>query len=137
MDMLVCPHCKKHRIVTSRIPSDMVVVLPCPSCHELSVVYRNHVIPISRRIIERGSFEERKTHLAEVIAEFLEAGIFPTGGDACGDACAKDSDMPAAAEDAVETDIEFKPISPEEMEKFARIDLKCIDNTAYFRRHFG
>jgi len=28
-------------------------------------------------------------------------------------------------------------ITPEEFDKFVRIDLKCLDNAAYFRRHFG
>ena len=138
MDMVICPHCKTHRIVTSRVPKDVIVVMPCPACHELAVVFRSKVIALSRRILERGSFDERKNHLAQVIAEFLEAGMLPFQQE--GD----DEDIPLgrfegsgrrrrAAKKAVQPD----PISDEEVDRFSRIELKRLDNPAYFRRHFG
>ena len=76
MDLVVCPHCKAHRIVTIKVPKDVVVVMPCPSCHELIVLFRNRIIALSRRILERGTQEERKAHLADVIGEFLDEGLF-------------------------------------------------------------
>ncbi len=132
--MVVCPHCKTHRLVTSKVPSDVVVVVPCPVCHELSVLFRKKVIPLNRRIIEHGTFEERKNHLAHVIAEFLETGMFSLGeGHAEESALAADesAEYKEQAQDAAKT------ISEEEIDKFVKIDLKCIDNPAYFRRHFG
>lgn len=134
MDMVVCPHCKTHRIVTSNVPKDVIVVMPCPACHELTVFFRNRVIALNRRVIERGTFNERKNHLAEVIAEFLEAGILPLMGeepleaglDAAGGA-------PVPPRRRRSRDL----ITEEEVERFTRIELKRLDNPTYFRRHFG
>jgi uncharacterized protein YbaR (Trm112 family) len=143
MDMVVCPHCKTHRIVATRVPKDVVAVMPCPACHELAVLFRNKVIGLSRSIIERGTFDERKDHLATVIAEFLEAGILPLQQD--------DSENNAEGEFALDPfralrprrrprgvkDETKDPISQEEVERFTRIELKRLDNPTYFRRHFG
>ncbi|MCF6284038.1 MAG: hypothetical protein L3K26_02460 [Candidatus Hydrogenedentes bacterium] len=139
MDMVKCPHCKSHRIITSRIPKDVVAVMPCPSCNELSVLFRNKVIPINRRILEEGTKEERTQHLAQVITEFLEAGILPFQDGSPGFESA--IEMPAkgmpdfdSASDALQS---LEPISDKEAEKFGRVDLKCLDDAAYFKRHFG
>ncbi len=140
MNMVVCPHCKSHRIVTSKVPKEVVVVMDCPACHELSVLYRNGVIPLDKRVLEGGSFEERKTHLAGVIARFLEAGPFPfssEAGEAPEEALDERGPAKEAAPDADKEGEFVPPISDEEFQKFVRIDLKCVDNSAYFRRHFG
>jgi hypothetical protein len=133
MDMVVCPHCKTQRLVTSRVPKDVIVVMPCPSCQELSVLFRHRVIALNRRVLERGSFSERKNHLAEVIAHFLEAGIFPLLHDEPGDHSFEDMDTAALHAPTPDHDL----ISEEEVERFTRIELKRLDNPVYFRRHFG
>lgn len=136
MDMVVCPHCKTHRIVTSRVPKDVVAVMPCPSCHELAVLFRHKVIPIDRRILEEGTKDERTQHLAQVITEFLEAGILPFQEGAANFESA--IDLPSSNDSTDDDDMEpLEPISDKEAEKFARVDLKCLDDSAYFRRHFG
>ncbi len=136
--MMLCPHCKKHRFVTAKVPKDVVFVMPCPACHELSVFFRDRVIALSRRIIERGTFEERKTHLAHVIAEFLEAGMLSMGtkGEAM-EREAEDESTFLPDEGFTELPEDIIPISEQEFEKFVKIDLKCIDNDAYFKRHFN
>lgn len=138
MNMVVCPHCKSHPIVTARVPKDVVAVMPCPNCQELAVLFRDKIIPINRHILEDGTREERTQHLAQVITEFLEAGIMPfydgSSGFDSGD------DDPADATSPADGDIEhadLEPISDKEFEKFARVDLKCLDDAAYFKRHFG
>ena len=138
MGMIVCPHCKAHRIVTSRVPKDVVVVVPCPACHELSVLFRGKVIPISRRILERGAKKERIRHLAHIIEEFLEAGVLPLRGK-----IPTGEDESFGEPEDIAGDMPFDdgppevPISEKELEKFVRIDLKHIDNPTYFKRHFG
>tara|TARA_R110001592_G_scaffold94018_1_gene272598 strand:+ start:360 stop:782 length:423 start_codon:yes stop_codon:yes gene_type:complete len=139
MNMVVCPHCKTHPIITTRVPQDVVAVMPCPSCNELAVLFRNKVIPIDRRILEEGSKEERTQHLAQVITEFLEAGILPfregnPGFESSIDIPADDTEVVDGVNDELES---LEPISQKEAEKFARVDLKCLDDSAYFRRHFG
>ena len=137
MDMVVCPHCKSRRIITSRVPKDVVAVMPCPSCHELAVLFRDKIIPINRRILEEGTKEERTQHLAQVITEFLEAGILPFHeGDHEFEASNELAEQGDEGTD--DTSLEaMDPISDKEAEKFARVDLKCLDDAAYFRRHFG
>lgn len=139
MDMVVCPHCKARRIITARVPKDVVAVMPCPSCHELAVLFRDKIIPINRHILEEGTKEERTQHLAQVITEFLEAGILPFQEGDSGftpreeDGLEESESHPELPEGLNAMD----PISDKELEKFARVDLKCLDDAAYFKRHFG
>jgi hypothetical protein len=126
----------------------VVVVMPCPSCHELVVLFRNKVIPLSRKIIEHGTREERKMHLADIIDEFLDAGAFLSAGEDSEDAEQESepaTDSPARllrrrprdAESASEEASADPPITQEEFDRFLKIDLKCIDNATYFKKHFG
>jgi hypothetical protein len=139
MDTVVCPHCKTHRIITTKVPKDVVAVMPCPNCHELAVLFRNKIIPIDRRVLEDGTKEERTQHLAQVITEFLDAGILPFQEGSAGFESA--IEMPMGDSDDYESDSEelqsLEPISDKEAEKFGRVDLKCLDDAAYFKRHFG
>lgn len=134
-----CPHCGEAGFHVVRLPKEVVAVMACQRCHELSVFFRNKIIPIDRKILETGTFEERKMHLADVIAQFLEAGLLPL-------------EQASDEEGAIENDVESgkvekprrrrvrqknMPITDQEMDRFVRIDLKCIDNPTYFKRIFG
>ena len=138
MRRIVCPHCKTQRIFAARPPKDIVVVMPCPSCQELVVLFRNRVIALNRRIIEQGTREERKQHLGDIIDQFLEAGVLSSEqtDDGAESAATSEEAFRAAGEPSTDS-LSKKPITQEELERFLRIDLKCIDNSAYFKRHFG
>lgn len=134
-----CPHCGKNRIITTDVPRDVVVVVPCPECKEFVVLFRDKTVGLSRRILEHGTREERTAHLAEVIEAFIEPGMF-SGDDAASriegaevSPLGEDADDDADAEGAYEAE----PITQDEVDRFVRIDLKRIDNARYFRRHFG
>ena len=140
MNVVMCPHCGNQRIVTSKVPRDVVVVLPCPACNELVVLFRNKVIALNRQIIESGTFEERKAHIAEIIAEFLEPGMFGLP------ARPEPDEPPAAYDEEDEEDIEEPaadhppkdtPITQSEVDRFVRFELKRIDEAEYFRKYFG
>ena len=134
--MVVCPHCKAHRFFPGRPPKDVLVVLQCPSCRELVIMFRHKVIPLSQRIIEQGSREERVTHYATILDELLQAGFLrPPGGD--GGPPADAAPPFPGAESLYDSDPDREPITDEEFERFHRIELRCIDNAAYFKRHFG
>ena len=138
MDMVVCPHCKSNRIITSRVPKDVVAVMPCPNCQELAVLFRDKIIPINRRILEEGTREERTQHLAQVITEFLEAGILPFHeSDSDFDSDDDEADEPMKRRETERVTQGLDPISDKEAEKFTRVDLKCLDDASYFKRHFG
>lgn len=137
MGVLVCPHCGNHRIVHARVPKDVVVVLPCPSCHELVVLFRNKIIALNRDVIEHGTFEEKKLHIAGIIAEFLEPGMFPALSgetraetDNAAEEAAPSSKASAAAPEA-------SPIQQSDVDRFVSFDLKQIDQAAYFRKYIG
>lgn len=133
-----CPHCKEYGFHLDKMPKEVIAVLACQNCEELAVLFRGKIIPLNKRVLESGTLEERKEHLADVIGQFLESGLF---------------NLPAADEDAPEAEEEAprepapptnpfdpagnKPISDQEMERFLKIDLKCLDNPAYFKRIFG
>ena len=134
MDMISCPHCNAHRIVSRDMPKEVVIVVPCPSCQELTILFRGKAIPLDKKIIESGTFDERKEHFAGIIAEFLEAGVFPMDIDIALNA-GSDEDGAQLGEEGEMLE-EFTPISDEEFQKFVRIDLKCLDNDAYFKRNF-
>jgi len=139
MKSVFCPHCKTHRIFTSQVPKDVVVVMPCPHCYELVVLFRDKVIAIDRQIIEHGTREERIDHVAKIIAEFFDAGMFSL------DPGELQENMEQAAGMMEHESPEKKPgkprpttpISREELDRFVKIQLKCIDNTTYFKKHLS
>lgn len=145
MNLVVCPHCNSHRIVTAKVPKDVVVVMPCPSCKELVVLFREKVIALDRTLLEQGSQEDRKAHLAGVISEFLDPSLFKfTSLPAVETSESGKAESPDFAPDAlqiVESAQEkpkwSTPISDREFERFTKFQLKRLDNVEYFRRHFG
>lgn len=153
MQTVDCPHCKAQRIITSSTPKDVVVVMQCPACHELVVLFRGKAIALNRRIIEQGTIDERKAHLAEVIVEFLEAGDFlqslregrtasPLGADHFLYGDADEADAPAVSADAGEAVARAQlkrpgPITSEEIDHFLQMELKGIGDASYFKKHFG
>ena len=76
MSEVTCPHCGKTRIMTTRIPRDVVVMLPCPECHELVVLFRGKAIPLNREVLQNGTKEERRNHIAEIVEECLPPELF-------------------------------------------------------------
>lgn len=149
MKLVLCPHCGHRHIVGSSIPKDVVVVMPCPSCNDLVVLFRNKTIGLKRQIIEEGTFEERKDHIAEVISHFLGPDILLPEGFASAEAVNEldqpddDSDEDEAAEwsaqeaEEGEESPNSNPITQREFERFVKIDLQQIDDYSYFKRHFG
>src|SRR5262245_40469650 len=75
MDRPMCPHCNSGQLAVARVPKDVVVVMPCPACSRLVVMCRRKALALDRAILERGSQQERKMHIAGIIAEFLEPGL--------------------------------------------------------------
>jgi predicted RNA-binding Zn-ribbon protein involved in translation (DUF1610 family) len=136
MNVVSCPHCGHRRIATLKASRDVVVILPCPACQELVVLFRHKAIALSREVIENGSFDERKNHIAEIVAEFLEPGVLPnlTLGAGRPERGPGEDDAPDGADLA---DEEENPISDTEFQRFVRVDLERIDESTYFRRHFG
>ena len=137
-----CPHCGEAGFVVEKLPREVVAIMACQNCNELSVMFRKKIIPLNKRVLESGTFEERKEHLATVIAHFLEAGMFSfeRSDSNVGGAMFElpqrlrrrqrhKPTMPLEPRDA--------PITDQELNRFVQVDLKCIDNPTYFRKIFG
>lgn len=145
MHSLLCPHCKSHRIVTSNVPRDVVVVMPCPACGELTVLFRNRAIAVDKHVLEKGSRDERIAHCSNVIAELLDSGMFfadegpPT----------PDSAKPAESQEMEQETVRESPaprpprvrrrraISQDEVEHFVSVELSQLDDATTFRKLFG
>jgi hypothetical protein len=139
-----CPHCGEPGFPVERLPREVVAILVCRHCNELSVMFRKTVIALNRKVLESGTFDERKEHLATVIAHFLEAGIFPfdmsgTGSDGAMFELPQGLQLPQRRrkKPALPVESYHAPITEQERDRFVQVDLKCIDNPAYFRKIFG
>ena len=128
-----CPHCKEYGFLVGKLPKEVVAVLACHHCEELSVLFRGKIIPLDKRILESGTFEERKMHLADVIAQFLESGDLDFTPEAGRESRRR---RPAQREEESK-EAPDAPISDQELDRFIQIDLKCLDNPTYFKRIFG
>lgn len=84
-------------------------------------------------MLEDGSFAEKRDHIAEIITEFIEPGMFDFSQMAEGashDAASREA-SPAGDSPL------HGPISQNEIEQFVRVDLNRIDEAGYFRKYFG
>lgn len=154
MNSVTCPHCNSDQIVTAKVPKDVVVVMPCPACGELVVLFRDKAIALDRKVLEEGSTEERIKHLAQVINAFLESGVLPI--DSSEEEAPEPRRKPrrlkrrrprrpraefeteGEAESGTEPEAEEeRGISDDEFDRFVKHELHRIDDPGYFRRHFG
>ena len=126
----LCPHCAAKPLPVFGMGENVVAIIPCPCNDELLLYFRDNVLALKRSVLESGTFDERKEHLGTVAARILELAM--QGG---GITTAEELFEAVAPENGAP--IIPVPITVEEMEKFVRINLRCLDNSAYFKRHFG
>jgi len=129
--------------MTTRIPRDVVVMLPCPECHELVVLFRGKAIPLNREVLRNGTKEERRNHIAEIVEECLPPELFSevVNWDFT------DAGLPIAFGDrkvrrrrrgaAPEEDGRDRPITDEEVARFRKFELHRLDEPRYFKKYFG
>ncbi|MCX8065318.1 MAG: hypothetical protein N3G21_09130 [Candidatus Hydrogenedentes bacterium] len=155
--MILCPHCNQQKIGSGRLPPDVVMILPCPSCHEYSVVFRNKAIPVNRKIIERGTRKEKIEHLANIIEMFLELALPKQNGETHSENIEENLDtlnefdsreteqkkrllgggLHSVKGNLPEFQVPNNPITEEEVRQFIENDLKCLDDPEFFKKHFG
>jgi len=138
-----CPHCgARGQIMVP--PVGAIIIGPCPQCNELVVVFCGHVLPLDKDTMENGTTEDRRDHLLMVLTDFLQERIAKLLSDDVefeetefGDTAsleagsyAEPSDVPEVAEP------EANLITETELERFTDVDLKLLDNKAYFKSVF-
>lgn len=137
---VICPHCQGHHLPTAELPREVVVVIPCPECKELAVLFRDKVVPVNRNLMKTGTRRQRILHIAEIMTEFIDSGVLPEAqsillGDNLPFLSTEDC-TPAAPASCYE-DTHPKTISDEEFLQFQQVELRAIDNAAQFKRIFG
>ncbi len=154
-----CPHCGARGQIMMP-PVGAIIIGPCPQCNELVVVFCGHVLPLDKQIMESGNLDERREHLLSVLMEFLQDRIGKLMSEEAeaaenseaseaeagesfdeSDAAAVGGAVPAASgaealNEEKKPQTNATPITQSELERFASIDLKLLDNGAYFKSVF-
>lgn len=135
-----CPHCGAQGQILLP-PVGSIIIGPCPECKELVAVFCGQVLPLDKHIMENADVDEKRSHLLEVLTDFLE--------DRVGKLMTDDGAIPEDYEeyDGPEPDSEeperlaskqvAKEISQGEVDQFLDVDLKLLDNQAYFKSVFN
>jgi hypothetical protein len=139
---LVCPHCDGTHLSTGHLPKEVVAVVPCPACQGLCVTFREKVVPLDKTLLKSGTRRQRILHIAEIITEFVDSGVVPEANSILlGDNLAlfEGEESAPHAEAARAHEHTAKPVSitDEEYLQFQQVELRSIDNAAFFRRTFG
>lgn len=144
-----CPHCGARGQLMIP-PVGTIIIGPCPQCNELVVVFCGQVLPLDKDTMENGSTKERKEHLLEVITEFLRdklgdllINVTNSIPESMDNKELEDGSHPIQEIKDSPPDFPIKrptkdrgPISQSEIERFTDVDLKLIDNKAYFESVF-
>lgn len=142
-----CPHCGTHgKIMVPLVGS--IIIGPCPRCTELVVVFCGQVLALDKEIMVSGDILDRREHLLGVLSTFLEDRI---GTLLTEDFVIDESSVPDAEEnekflldDEAAGSSRVSPasekeqwITQSEVDHFTEVDLKLLDNRAYFNSVFG
>lgn len=123
-------------------PIGSMIIGPCPQCEEMVVVFCGQVLALDKELMQNGDLDDRREHLMSVLTEFLrdrvgkllseEAPAQDEDGEEVSGLVVDDTDSIAAQASEEETG----PISEAEFQRFSSVDLKLLDNDAYFRSVF-
>ena len=122
-----------------------IIIGPCPRCSELVVVFCGHVFALDKETMENGSTDDRREHLLGVLMEFLHDRISRLLSDDVellegepGEEVAETDDGYASGIPSFDENPQAgkNPISQTELEIFTNVDLKLLDNKAYFKSVF-
>lgn len=127
MTEVVCPHCGASKSIVAP-PPELVVVAPCPKCGEWVLLFRKKAIAIDRNVLENGSLQEKKAHVADIVGTFLEPDIEAELGKPLVEETEQHQpeELPRA-----------ESIPQREIDDFINIDLHLIHKKNYFERLFG
>lgn len=138
-----CPHCgARGQIMVP--PVGAIIIGPCPQCDELVVVFCGHVLPLEKQVMESESIDEKREHLLGVLTEFLQDRIYKLlteEGEAGAESDVATEQSEASEEAGPLSDDDkrggaMSPISQSEFDQFTDVDLKLLDNRAYFKSVF-
>jgi hypothetical protein len=142
-----CPHCGTHgQIVVPPVGS--IIIGPCPKCTEMVVVFCGQVLALDKSRMRSEDVSDRQEHLLEVLTDFLGSRIStlltedfipvdsPEMNSSEFEEFGLDEDTPDAIDILPEIESD-EHITESEVEQFMDVDLKLLDNRAYFNSVFG
>ncbi len=132
-----CPHCEAERSLRVPRSKHVVLVVTCPACGEMALLFEGAVLGLQKEVFESGDRDAISTHVAEIVAQLMEQGIRVL-----------QTDQDDAEEDVAEAHAARsqrrrrrkgarREISDDEVRHFVRVELEQINDPEYFRRHFG
>lgn len=141
---VTCPHCGAHGQIMLP-PVGNIIIGPCPECRNPVLVFLGNVLKLNPKVIANGTPAQKQDHLLEIMQEFLHgriAEMIPNDDGSAEPAtqaravhnCNSNKDPEARDRESLDR---RGRITKGEMQQFIALDLSCIDNADYFRRHFG
>lgn len=134
-----CPHCQAQGRLALPRPS-VLLIGPCPVCHELVLIFAGETFPIDTRTFESGGVSDKKAYLENILGDFIRQSvqqIFASPGNT------KSSSPPHSDpfSDPRRASRVDRPkqgrITDSEFERFVSEDLQALDNPRYFEDIFG
>lgn len=124
-------------------PVGAMIIGPCPQCKEMVVVFCGQVLALDKEIMQGGELVERREHLMSVLTTFLQERVGKMLSDGVpSEDEDEDEDSGVLAEEMLGEHEGAAPgdrpglISEAELQRFSAVDLKLLDNDAYFRSVF-
>lgn len=139
---VTCPHCAARGQIMLP-PLGAIIIGPCPECSGMVAVFCGQVLPLDNAIMTGGTGAEKRDHVGLVLGNFVQERVARLFS---GDSAQPESNP--AAEYAEATDFEATPhdgdprptssalITTEEVDSFVNVDLRLLDNPAYFKAIF-
>ena len=142
-----CPHCGTHGQIMVP-PVGSIIIGPCPKCTELVVVFCGQVLALDKEIMKCDDVSDRREHLLGVLNSFLQERISTLlTEDFIVDDVPVAEPMEFEEIPLEEESMSLSNILPEkdsslgitqgEVDQFTDVDLKLLDNRAYFKSVFG
>ncbi len=148
-----CPHCKARGQIMIP-PVGSIIIGPCPQCEDLVVIFCGQVLALDKVLMNEENIETRREHLLSVLNTFLEDRISTLMSE---DFNINTKSLSEVVDDAEleESEVEFvedeasvdftalsdaeqsQSITQSEVDRFTDVDLKLLDNKAYFKSVFG
>lgn len=128
-------------------PVGAVIIGPCPHCQEYVVVFCGQTLALDKILMTEASIDDRREHLLGVLNAFLRDRISNLLTEEMGIEAASEVDdlsdfeefesneNPLAFTEMVDAKIDAA-ISQNEVDRFTDVDLKLLDNRAYFNSVF-
>ena len=126
-----CPHCGARGQVVLP-PTGVIVMGPCPECHEFIAVFAGRTVAVDKTVMSEGTPDEQSAHLLAEFTEFLKERIKELLVN-----MAEEVDTLPGASEGEAPHACASPITSEDIAGFVETELELIDNPDYFKSVFG